>query len=416
VKNSLRNNPLIDDLVYDPADPETLRNPHAIFAKLRADDPVHWSDPMQAWIVTRYDLAGEVLIDAATYSAERLGTVRKHLPAPVQDIASQILRWLGHWMVFRDPPDHTRLRRHMNRVLNLPVFEALRGSIQGIAGLLLDDLPRGEIVDVIPAFSIQLPGMVIMDLMGVPRERLLEVKSWSDNMMLFIGSARGVLDKYERARGGAVAMASLFQGMIEERRAVPRDDMLSQLIDSEAGGERLNDDELIGSLMMVLNGGHETTANLINNSLLAMAHNPDQVTALRQSPDGTARAVDEFLRYDSPVLSIGRVVSKETELGGKQLSPGERIFAMLVAANRDGDVFANPDTLDLTRSPNPHMAFGKGHHFCLGTPLARIEGQIAVEYLLERFSKIELAEPVGDITWINSMVTRGPTRLPMKLS
>jgi cytochrome P450 len=416
VKNSLRNNPLIDDLVYDPADPETLRNPHAIFAKLRADDPVHWSDPMQAWIVTRYDLAGEVLIDAATYSAERLGTVRKHLPAPVQDIASQILRWLGHWMVFRDPPDHTRLRRHMNGVLNLPVFEALRGSIQGIAGLLLDDLPRGEIVDVIPAFSIQLPGMVIMDLMGVPRERLLEVKSWSDNMMLFIGSARGVPDKYERARGGAVAMASLFQGMIEERRAVPRDDMLSQLIDSEAGGERLNDDELIGSLMMVLNGGHETTANLINNSLLAMAHNPDQVTTLRQSPDGTARAVDEFLRYDSPVLSIGRVVSKETELGGKQLSPGERIFAMLVAANRDGDVFANPDTLDLTRSPNPHMAFGKGHHFCLGTPLARIEGQIAVEYLLERFSKIELAEPVGDITWINSMVTRGPTRLPMKLS
>ena len=407
---------MIDDLIYDPADPETLRNPHPIFARLRAEDPVHWSDPMQAWILTRYDLAGKILIDAETYSAERLGAVSKHLPAPAQDIAAQILRWLSHWMVFRDPPDHTRLRRHMNRVLNLPVFEALRGSVRDITGMLLDDLPREDIVDLIPTFSIQLPGMVIMDLMGVPRERLLEVKSWSDNMMLFIGSARGVSDKYERARGGAVAMATLFKGMIEERRAVPRDDMLSQLIVSEAGGERLNDDELIGSLMMVLNGGHETTANLINSSLLALAHNPEQAAALRQNPDGMVRAVDEFLRYDSPVLSIGRVVTKEAQLGGKQLSPGERIFAMLVAANRDGEVFTNPDVLDLTRNPNPHMEFGKGHHFCLGTPLAKIEGQVAVEYILERFGKIELAEPVENIPWINSMVTRGPTRLPIRLS
>jgi cytochrome P450 len=407
---------VIADLVYDPSDPETLRNPHPIFAQLRAADPVHWSDPMQAWIVTRYDLAGSLLIDADTYSAERLGSVRKHLPAPVRDIATQILRWLGHWMVFRDPPDHTRLRRHMNRVLNLPVFEALRGSIRDIAGMLLDGLPRGEVVNILPAFSIQLPGMVIMDLMGVPRDRLMEVKGWSDDMMLFIGSARGVPDKYDRARFGAVAMAQLFQGMIQERRVCPRDDMLSQLIESEAGGERLNDDELIGSLMMVLNGGHETTANLINNSLLALAHHPEQVSALRQGPEGMARAVDEFLRYDSPVLSIGRVVTRETEFGGKQLSPGERVFAMLVAANRDGEVFANPDRLDIERNPNPHMAFGKGHHFCLGTPLARIEGQVAMECLLERFSRIELSEPVADIPWINSMVTRGPTRLPLRLT
>jgi cytochrome P450 len=407
---------MIDDLVYDPADPATLRNPHAIFARLRAEDPVHWSEPMQAWIVTEYDLASRILIEAETYSAERLGTVRKHLPAPVQDIATQILRWLSHWMVFRDPPDHTRLRRHMNKVMNLPMFEALRGSIRDIANMLLDGLPRGEVINILPAFSIQLPGLVIMDLMGVPRDRLLEVKSWSDDMMLFIGSARGVPDKYERARRGAVSMAQLFQGVIEDRRATPRDDMLSQLILSEAGGDRLNDDELIGSLMMVLNGGHETTANLINNSLLALAHHPDQLAALRANPDGMVRAVDEFLRYDSPILSIGRVVSQETELGTKQLAAGERIFAMLLAANRDEAVFDTPDSLDLTRHPNPHMAFGKGHHFCLGTPLARIEGQVAVECLLERFSRIELAEPVDDIPWINSMVTRGPTRLPLRLS
>ncbi len=404
------------NLVYDPSDPETLRNPHPIFAQLRAEDPVHWSDPMQAWIVTPYDLAGALLIDGDIFSAERLGSVRKHLPAPIQDIASQILRWLSHWMVFRDRPDHTRLRRHMNKVLNLPVFEALRGSIRVIANMLLDRLPRGDVIDMLPSYSIQLPGMVIMDLMGVPRDRLLEVKGWSDDMMLFIGSARGVPDKYARAQRGAMSMAALFQNMIEERRAAPRADILSQLMMSEAGGDRLNDDELIGSLMMVLNGGHETTANLINNSVLALAHHPDQQSALRQNPEGMARAVDEFLRYDSPVLSIGRMVIKETDLGGKQLSPGERIFAMLVSANRDADIFTNPDTLDILRNPNPHMAFGKGHHFCLGTPLARIEGQIAIECLLERFEKMELAEPVSRIPWINSMVTRGPSRLPLKLS
>jgi cytochrome P450 len=407
---------MISDLIYDPADPETLRNPHAIFAQLRAEDPVHWSEPMQAWVVTRYDLASQVLIEADTYSAERLGTVRKHLPAPVQDIATQILRWLSHWMVFRDPPDHTRLRRHMNKVMNLPAFEALRGSIRHIAAQLLDDLPRGDVINMLPAFSIQLPGMVIMDLMGVPRDRLLEVKSWSDDMMLFIGSARGVPNKYERARRGAMSMAALFQGMIEQRRAEPQDDMLSQLILSEAGGERLNEDELIGSLMMVLNGGHETTANLINNSLLALAQHPEQIAKLRRSSGGYVRAVDEFLRYDSPILSIGRVVTRETVLDGKQLSSGERIFAMLVSANRDSEVFADADSLDLARNPNPHMAFGKGHHFCLGTPLAKIEGQVAVECLLERFSMIELVEPVENIPWINSMVTRGPTRLPMRLS
>lgn len=407
---------MTSDLVYDPADPATLRDPHPIFARLRDEDPVHWSDPMQAWIVTTYDLSSHVLIGADTYSAERLGGVQKHLPAPAQDIAAQILRWLSHWMVFRDPPEHTRLRRHMNKVMNLPVFEALRGSIIDTADMLIDKLPRGEALNFVSAFSIQLPGLVIMDLMGVPRERLLEVKSWSDDMMLFIGSARGVPNKYERARNGAVSMATLFQTMIEERRADPRDDMLSQLILSEAGGARLNDDELIGSLMMVLNGGHETTANLINNSMLALIDNPDQAKMLRSNFDGIERAVEEFLRYDSPILSIGRLISKDIELGGKRLAAGERIFAMLVAANRDPGVFADPDTLDVTRNPNPHMAFGRGHHFCLGTPLAKIEGQIAVARLLERFGTLELVEPLDDIAWINSMVTRGPTRMPLRLS
>ncbi|WP_068071526.1 cytochrome P450 [Novosphingobium lentum] len=405
----------VDELTYDPADPATLRNPHPIFARLREEDPVHWSEPMSGWVVTGYDDITDALTDSEVYSAERLGGVRKHLPAAALTSAEEVLRYLNSWMVFRDPPDHTRLRRHMAQVLNLPTFEAMRDTVSSLTHMLLDRMPQGDVIDILPNFSILLPGMVVMELMGVDRTRLLEVKGWSDDMMLFIGSARGVPDKYERARRGAHAMATLFKELIARRRIEPGTDMLSQLVFSEVEGHRLNDDELVGCLMMVLNGGHETTANLINNSLMALAHNPDAAAALRADPGRMVTAVEEFLRYDSPILSIGRIVKEDTELGGKQLTAGERVFFMLLSANRDADVFDDPDTLDITRNPNPHMAFGKGPHFCLGTPLARIEGQIVLNALLERYSSIEMAEPTGSIDWINSMVTRGPTRLPLRL-
>jgi cytochrome P450 len=406
----------LDELVYDPSDPAVMRNPHALFSRLRAAEPVHWSEPMSGWVVTNYDYCTEILTDSEVFSAERLTSVRKHLPGTAQTAANDILRWLNHWMVFRDPPDHTRLRRHMATVLNLPVFESLSESITGVVDILLDDMPRGEPLDFIQNFSIIMPGMVVMDLLGVDRDRLREVKSWSDDMMLFIGSARGVPDKYERARRGALAMATLFKDLIEKRRRENTGDILSQLIHSEIDGGQLNDDELIGSMMMVLNGGHETTANLLNNSLLALAANPDQADFLRAGSGNMATAVEEFLRYDSPVMSIGRVVTEDVMLGDKQLTKGERVFAMLLAANRDEDVFDDPDRLDVTRNPNPHMAFGKGPHFCMGTPLARIEGQIALKAILGRYTNIVLQEEMDSIPWINSMVTRGPTRLPLTLS
>jgi cytochrome P450 len=242
------------------------------------------------------------------------------------------------------------------------------------------------------------------------------VKQWSDDMMTFIGSARGVTDKYERARRGANAMGDYFLDLIGKRRAAPQDDVISMLIASEIQAERLGDEEIIGCMMMVLNGGHETTANLINNMMLALAAHPEVVRQLRQNLHAVPAATEEFLRYDSPVLSIGRLVSEDLELGGKKLAAGDRVFAMLVSANRDAEVFREPDALDVTRNPNPHMAFGKGPHFCLGAPLSRLEGQIALGAILERFSRIELREPVTSIPWLNSMVSHGPARLPLRLN
>ncbi len=405
----------VDELTFDPADPAVLRNPHPVFARLRAEDPVHWSEPMSGWIVTRHDDITDALTDADVYSAERLGNVRKHLPAAAQASAEDILRYLNSWMVFRDPPDHTRLRRHMAAVLNLPTFESLRGTVSELTTMLLDRLPDDGAIDMLPQFSILLPGMVVMELMGVDRDRLLEVKRWSDDMMLFIGSARGVPDKYDRARRGAVSMATLFKNLIAQRRTDPREDLISQLLASEIDGRGLGEDELVGCLMMVLNGGHETTANLINNSLMALAHHPEAHAHLRANPDAMPLAVEEFLRYDSPILSVGRMVKEDAELGDKQLSAGERVFFMLLSANRDEEVFDDPDRLDIARNPNPHMAFGKGPHFCLGTPLARIEGQIVLSEIVDRYAAIEMAEPVDSIPWINSLVTRGPSRIPLRL-
>jgi cytochrome P450 len=281
--------------------------------------------------------------------------------------------------------------------------------------MLIRDLPKGETFDFVKDFSILLPGMVIMDLFGIDRSRLLEVKGWSDDMMLFIGSSRGVENKYERAKRGAREMGTLFQDLVAQRREEPNGDILSQLIQSKINGEGMSDEELVGSMMMVLNGGHETTANLLNNSMLALAQNPDQAKLLLDDHSLVPSAVEEFLRYDSPVLSLGRIVTEDVELGDKLITKGERVFTMLLAANRDEDIFDNPDRLDITRQDNPHMAFGKGGHFCMGGPLARIEAQVAFEELLQHFNSIELQEDVSNIPWINSMVTRGPTRLPIKL-
>lgn len=404
------------NLEYDPSDPDVRRNPHKLFAQLRAENPVHWSPKLSGWVVTSYELATEILTDNEIYSADRFTSFKARLNDADRATASEVLRWFQHWMVFRDPPDHTRLRRHMASVLNVPVFDSKRESIAEVVKLLLDKIPKGEDVDFHASFSLWMPGMIVADLLGVERDRLLEVKQWSDDMMTFIGSSRGVPDKYERAKRGANAMGKHFLELIMERRVAPRDDALSLLITSEVDGERLGDDELVGCMMMVLNGGHETTANLLNNSMLALSDHPEVIKDLRNNPGKMTTAIEEFLRYDSPILSVGRVVTEDTELGTKQIKAGDRVFAMLVGANRDPEVFRSPDELNITRTPNPHMAFGKGPHFCLGTPLARLEGQIAMAAILERFERIELREPVESIPWLNSMVTHGPTRLPLRLN
>jgi cytochrome P450 len=400
-------------VAYDPRDADVLRDPHATFARLRQEAPVHFNEILSAWVITDYASTEQLLTRTAGASADRLAPFAARLQEPARSLADEVLRWLGLWMVFRDPPDHTRLRRHLAVSVNPRVVKRLDGPIREATATILDGLPAGEPFDLFGDFAMVLPGYVVLDLLGVPRERLSDVQSWSEDMMVFVGSARGVDDKYERAKRGAYAMAGLFQSLVDERKAEPRDDVISQLLASDIKGDRLTDEEIVASMMMLGNGAQGTTAHTITNAMIALVEHPDVMADLRANPDVMPSAVEEFLRFDGPVLSAGRIMVQDAELGGQVLRKDDRVFAMLTAANRDPAVFDEPDALDVRRTPNRHLAFSKGPHFCLGAPLARLEVQVALQAILDRYERIEITEPVDGIPWTNSLTSRGPVRLPM---
>jgi cytochrome P450 len=402
---------------YDPNDPAMLRDPYGVFAELRALGGVRWCPSLSGWLALDWASVNEVVMSPEVFSANRLAQIGAHLPEAERATADDVLEWLTRWIVFQDPPDHSRVRRHLAGIINPKMVHRLRDAALEIATALLDQLGDGRTFDFYSQFGLRLPGYVVMDLLGVPRERMVEVKQWSDEMMLFIGSSRGVADKYAKARNGAHSMAALFRGLITERRADPRPDAVTHLLTSEVRGDRLTDDEIVAAMMMIANGAQETTAHLLSNALLALAAHPDAHAKLLGDLDGLMpTAVEEFLRYDSPVLSTARLVATDTELGGARLRAGDRIFAVLASANRDPAKFANPDCLAIEGHPAAHFAFSKGAHFCLGAPVARMEVQVALCEILRRFPDWRIVEPVNDIPWMNSLVARGPARLPVALA
>jgi hypothetical protein len=394
-----------------------LRDPYGAFAELRALGGVRWCPALSGWLALDWASVNSVVMTPKVFSANRLAQINAHLPEPDRTTAGEVLEWLTRWIVFQDPPDHSRVRRHLAGAINPKMVHRLRNATVEITTALLDELGDGRTFDFYSQFGLRLPGYVVMDLLGVPRDRLAEVKRWSDEMMLFIGSSRGVPDKYLKARNGAHSMAELFRELIAARRVEPRPDTVTHLLNSDVKGDRLTEDEIVAAMMMIANGAQETTAHLLSNGLLALAEHPDAHAKLAGDLDALMpTAVEEFLRYDSPVLSTARLVAADTELGGAQLRAGDRIFAMLASANRDPAVFTDPDLLAVEGHPSAHFAFSKGAHFCLGAPVARMEAQVAFSEILRRFPEWRITEPVSAIPWMNSMVARGPARLPVALA
>jgi cytochrome P450 len=403
--------------VFDLGNPATNANPFPEFARLRAEDPVHWSPAMKAWIVTRHADVKQVALNNKQISANRLTPFFKTNPEYQKGSIESLVRYLNHWMVFRDPPDHTRLRRLFNKAFTPTSVENLRPNIEDIVAHLIDGMEakasRGETVDYIADFAYPLPASVIMDLLGVPRADLQVVKEWSDDIALFIGTAQVAGNKYLRAEAGAKAMAGYFRALVEDRTARPRDDMISLLVLARDDRDALSTDEIIGTAILLLFAGHETTTNLIGNGFLYSMKHRGEWERLVAEPSLAGTAVEEFLRYDGPSGALARVAAADLEMGGKTIREGQRVFAFMNSANRDPEAFEDAERFDIGRVQNPHLTFGFGIHFCLGAPLARLEAQIAATRLAERLPGIRLSGTEPE--WHDSLILRGVKSLPVQL-
>ena len=405
----------VSKIVYDPSDPQVMANPFPVYARLREEDPVHWSPSLKSWIITRYVDVRDLLL-SDSLSVNRLVQFYSALPPREAALLKDIIHYLNLWLAFRDPPDHTRLRRIMRHAFTAKAIEDMRPKIEDITHLLLDRLEQNDVsrVDLIREFALQLPAFVIMDLLDVPRDMLDEFKEWSDDMAVFIGGARNSGDKYERAARGCQKMSAYFRQLVDERRANPRPGFLMDLINARDEGDKLSDDELVATCILVLFAGHETTTNLIGNATLLLLSHPQQLARLLAEPELIDGAIEEVMRFDGPTNALVRVVAQDHELHGKTLREGERVFVMVNSANRDPRMFKDAEQFDILRKQNRHLTFGQGIHLCLGAKLAREEGRVAVQALLNRFPDMTL-DPEEGPEWLDAMVPRGTRRLPVRL-
>lgn len=403
-------------IVYDPSDPRTMADPFPIYDRLREEDPVHWSPSLKSWIVTRHEDVRDLLL-SDDLSVNRLVRFYDALPPQDAGLLRDIVHYLNLWIAFRDPPDHTRVRRIMRHAFTPKAVAEMRPGIEAIVELLLDRLdarPPGTKIDLIREYALLVPAYVIMDMLEAPRDMLDAFKSWSDDMAVFIGGARNAEDKYARAARGCAKMSAYFRKVIEERTAAPRPGFLNDLISARDEGDRLSQDELVATCILVLFAGHETTTNLIGNAALHLMRRPDQRDALLAEPELIDGAIEETLRYDGPTNALVRVAARDHELRGRRIREGERVFVMVNSANRDPRAFDDPDRFDIRRNPNRHLTFGQGIHLCLGARLAREEGRIAVLRLFQRFPNLA-PDPDDPPEWLDAMVPRGTRRLPVRL-
>ena len=391
--------------VFNPLMPEFHSNPYPFYRALREEDPVHLS-PLGFWVCTRYDDAVMILRDPR-FGREGMAKRMEARLGLTQDTSR------ARDMLFQDPPDHTRLRALVSRAFTPRVVEVMRPHIQEIVDGLLDRVDGARAMDVIEDLAYPLPVTVICEMLGVPAADQDIFKSWSTDIARSLDAAilPADSDAIPRGRDARLGLADYFRSLIATRRKDPKPDLLSALIAAEEEGNKLSEGELVSTCMLLLIAGHETTVNLIGNGLLALLQHPDQLRALRDDPGLIQTGVEELLRFDGPVQRTGRMTTAEVEIGDKRIPRDSVVVSVIGAANRDPKQFADPDRLDVSRKDNRHIAFGFGIHFCLGAPLARLEGQIALGTLLRRMPKLALVSDVPE--WRESSTLRGLKSLPV---
>lgn len=399
-----------DDFILTP---EFLANPYALYHRMRAEAPVYWSKRFNAWWLTRYADVRRTLQDPRLNSHERIGAILSQLPESARDEMRPLSGHLTKWVAFTDPPDHTRLRALVDKAFTPRMIAGLREPIQELVDELLDRVQSKGQMDVVSDFSFPLPATVISSMLGIPREDHHRFKKWSSDIANFISAGGINIEVARQAQRSVTELAEYFQGIVKDRRQTPRDDLISLLVTAEEQGRKLTEEELFAMFVQLFFAGHETTTGLINNGLLALLLNPIEKKKLLADPALIVPAVEEFLRYDTSVQRQARVASEDLEIDGHVIRKGQYVLQFIAAANRDAEVFENPDVLDITRRENRHLAFGYGIHFCIGGPLARLEGQIAIGTVLQRMPEIKLACDVKSLEWEPLLALRKLKALPV---
>ncbi|RZS34852.1 cytochrome P450 [Herbihabitans rhizosphaerae] len=391
-----------------PAD-EFRDHPYSLYVPLREDEPVReviTPTGLHAWLVTRYDDVRALLSDPRLTKDAEHGRRVLGVHGPDTPEAAQISTPMAAHMLNTEPPDHTRLRRLVNKAFAARDIERLRPRVAEITAELLDAIEPDDEVDLVAALAFPLPIKVISELLGIPGEDAAKIHSWSEDLVT------GSTDKVASA-GPRLGMY-LYE-VIERKRVEPADDLLTALIKAEEDGDRLNELELISMAALLLVAGYETTIGLIGNGVLALLHHPEQLAALRADPSLLPGAVEELLRYDGPTNVTLRFTTEPVTVGAHEIPADSVVLVAHASANRDGERFAEPDRLDVTRTPAGHLTFGHGIHYCVGAPLARLEGEIAIGALLERFPKITLAADLTTLRYRPGTIVRALETLPVRL-
>ncbi len=404
-------------LVFDPFDPTWSSDPFPLYADLRERAPIHRNE-MGFWVVTRHQDCLAILRDRRA-SSDSLNVAVERMPegfrTPVAEddpVAAAMLEMRP--FLFRDPPDHTRLRGLVSKAFTPKVVESLREGTQRVVDELLDAaLEEGE-VDLLEAFAYPLPVRVICDLLGVPVADQDRFKGWSNALARGLDPDFLLTEEVIAARGEAVLQfAQYFFELLADRKRHPGEDLLSRLVAAEDGGTVLSETEMLSTCILLLVAGHETTVNLISGGTLALLRHPDQLERFRTDPGVNRSAVEEMLRYVSPVQLTGRALTEACEFGGVAFNEGDFAMLLLASGNHDPEQFDDPEAFDVTRTPNNHLGFGFGIHHCLGAPLARMETQVALTSLVHRAP--DLALTVDDVTYKSNVVLRGMESLPVAM-
>jgi len=385
---------------------EALQNPHPVFAWLRENDPVHWSERHHSWIVTRYDDVAELFFRPEISSDRVRPLIGKSKRATPE--SDELLSMIGEWMVVTDPPAHTRLRQLVTPAFRPARIALLETQIHAISDSLIDAFISSGDTDFIKHIAFQLPAAVISDLLGAPYADRDLFKTWSDDLALIAFGAGADIrdDRYARSRVALDGMSHYFQTLIEQRRLAPREDLISTLVHSEHNLERpLSDNEIKSMCALILFAGHETTTNLIASFIATIIPRKDQYDRLVADPSLTKSAIEEVLRFDGSIKILHRWVLKDFVLQNQKIRQGDRVLFCLSSANRDPRKFSNPESVDIGRHPNPHLAFGKGIHTCIGAQLSRIEARIALEKVIVRLPNIKLVK--DDLEWVPILSARG---------